>query len=368
MLWVHGPHLTCKQRSLDVSCRTEKSPIEETSDGFFSLSCWGTLAGPLQCWRVTSLEGVIPCCTENPHILTLNSLGCAEGLQQRGWKWRADIALAKWLKYTKGNVKRPFYIKMVVKGTTCYLLFSCTLWIWLAYQIVGFFTLNIFNSNFVFLKLKKDLVSTRFLICIRIWAGCCSSWRCPTQPRAFNDVCPFPVWGEPRDPQLPRCGHARWVAVPRWHGPAPGLAASSWQQARTEPSLEPEQWLRNGHTEDGTSSPLREGGGHQLLEGSSQEANGDGGVRTARTTDLLFSQYFFFFFLIVLFLLTTFSLKVTTGCKILSFRELTCGEVTRHFSSNFQTYSFFQLTNTPWSTRACYKLHCWTYFRANRKF
>lgn len=54
-------------------------------------------------------------------------------------------------------------------------------------------------------------------------------------------------------------------------------------------------------------------------------------------------------FLAVLFLLTIFSLKVTAACKILSFRELVCGEVTRHFSSNFQTYSFFQLTNTPWS-------------------
>lgn len=42
-----------------------------------------------------------------------------------------------------------------------------------------FYSLNIFNSNFVFLKLKKVLVSTRFLICIQIRAGCCSSLRCP---------------------------------------------------------------------------------------------------------------------------------------------------------------------------------------------
>lgn len=94
--------------------------------------------------------------------------------------------------------------------------------------------------------------------------------------------------------------------------------------------------------------PSGKGGEHQLLEGNSQEANGDGGVRTARTTDLLFSQYlFFFFFLTVLFLLTIFSLKVTTGCKILSFRKLMCGEVTRHFSSNFSDIFLLSVNQYP---------------------
>lgn len=40
--------------------------------------------------------------------------------------------------------------------------------------------------------------------------------------------------------------------------------------------------------------PTGKGGEYQHLEGNAQEANGDGGVRTARTTNLLFSQYHFF--------------------------------------------------------------------------
>lgn len=40
--------------------------------------------------------------------------------------------------------------------------------------------------------------------------------------------------------------------------------------------------------------PAGKGGEHQLLGGNAQEVNGDGGVRTARTTNLLFSQYHFF--------------------------------------------------------------------------
>lgn len=74
--WVYGPHQTCNKRSLNVSYRTEKSPEKEIPEGSFSLSCWGTLARSLQCWRVISLEGVIPYCTENPHTLTLNSGLC----------------------------------------------------------------------------------------------------------------------------------------------------------------------------------------------------------------------------------------------------------------------------------------------------
>jgi len=44
-------------------------------------------------------------------------------------------------KYMKGNVKRPFYIKMVVKGTICICCSVALLRIQLAYQILGFFTI-----------------------------------------------------------------------------------------------------------------------------------------------------------------------------------------------------------------------------------
>lgn len=57
--------------------------------------------------------------------------------------------------------------------------------------------------------------------------------------------------------------------------------------------------------------------------GNTREANEDGGVRTAKTTNLLFSQYVLIFNRSVPFII--FSLKLTNGCKILSFRELCMG-------------------------------------------
>lgn len=121
-------------------------------------------------------------------------------------------------------------------------------------------------------------------------------------------------------PQLPEVGTQGWlspdVMVLTWgwllH------PCSRWEESRA--------WsMSRVHFEMGTLR-MGKGGEHQLLEGNAQESNGDGGVRTARTTNLLFSQYLFL--KTVLFLLTIFSLKVATDCKILSFRELMCGEMT----------------------------------------
>lgn len=127
------------------------------------------------------------------------------------------LFISKWLK----KAQLAFAVQLHFKNTTCI-------------SDTGFFYyLNIFNSNFVFLKLKKALVTTRSLICIRIQVGCSSSLCCPggrqqhmTQPCAFSDVCPFRIPGEQKGPQLPRRGHTR-ASVPVPHGPYQGLAASS---------------------------------------------------------------------------------------------------------------------------------------------
>lgn len=102
-----------------------------------------------------------------------------------------------------------------------------------------FYYLNIFNSNFIFLKLKKALVTTRFLICIRIQVGCSSSLCCPggqrhtTQPCTFSDVCPFHIWGAKRPSASEKwerkgiCPHATW-SVP---GPGHFLPAVGGRKA-----------------------------------------------------------------------------------------------------------------------------------------
>lgn len=101
------------------------------------------------------------------------------------------LFISKWLK----KAQLVFAVQLHFKNTTCI-------------SDTGFFYyLNIFNSNLVFLKLKKALVTTRSLICIRIQVGCSSSLCCPggqqhtTQPCAFSDVCPFRVPGERKGPQ-----------------------------------------------------------------------------------------------------------------------------------------------------------------------
>lgn len=102
------------------------------------------------------------------------------------------LCISKWLK----KAQLIFAVQLHFKNMTCI-------------SDTGFFyCLNIFNSNFIFLKLKKALVTTRSLICIRIQVGCSSSLCCPggwqqhmTQPCAFNDVCPFCVRGDRKGPQ-----------------------------------------------------------------------------------------------------------------------------------------------------------------------
>lgn len=139
--------------------------------------------------------------------------------------------------------------------------------------------------------------------------------------------------------------------MPRCHGPDPGPPTSSWQQVGREPSLEPEPCsFRNGHTEDGasTSAPFGKGRGtpapgRKLPGGKWRWGSED----CQNNRSAVFTVPFFFFFLTVLFLLTIFSLKVTTGCKILSFRKLMCGEVTRHFSSNFSDIFLLSVNQYP---------------------
>lgn len=93
-----------------------------------------------------------------------------------------------------------------------------------------FYCLNIFNSNFVFLK--KALVTTRSLICIRIQVGRSSSLCYPggkqhmTQPLVFNDVCPSCTWGKWKGPQLLRIRYSASACTPLCDSPQ-GLAPSS---------------------------------------------------------------------------------------------------------------------------------------------
>lgn len=121
----------------------------------------------------------------------------------------------------------------------------------------------------------------------------------------------FAYEGSARGPQFPGSGHTR-ASVPVGHGPEESWAWNLTCVHYDKGMLRMGQVLQSPvGREEGDTASCREG-----------KTNGDGGVRTAKTTDLLLSQYHFWF-ISLLFLLTMFSFKFTNGCKILSFKELT---------------------------------------------
>lgn len=133
-----------------------------------------------------------------------------------------------------------------------------------------FYSLNIFNSNFVFLKLKKALVSTRFLICIRIPAGCSSSLRCPCGQqqwlgRVHSVTCVHLTCEESKETLS-----SRDVGTKGCLSPGNVVLARGWPLhpgRRWEESWAwnlPRVLFWNGHTEDGASTSAAYGEGRGI--------------------------------------------------------------------------------------------------------